>query len=54
MSFDDLFWKREFSSYIQESNVYDRSNPAWSGLDALLESERIRNEMFTEHDLWHF
>lgn len=57
MSFDDLFWKREFSSYIyKESNVYDRSvNPAWSGLDALLESERIRNEMFTfEHDLWHF
>ena len=57
MSFDDLFWKREFSSYIRkESNVYDRAiSPNWDGLDALLESERIRNEMFTfEHDLWHF
>jgi gliding motility associated protien GldN len=57
MSFDDLFWKREFSSYIKkESNVYDRAiSPNWDGLDALLESERIRTEMFTfEHDLWHF
>ena len=57
MSFDDLFWKRDFSSYIiKESNVFDRKvTPNWSGLDALLESERVRNEMFTfEHDLWHF
>ena len=57
MSFDDLFWKREFSSYIKkESNVFDREiSPNWDGLDALLESERIRTEMFTfEHDLWHF
>ena len=57
MSFDDLFWKRDFSSYIiKESNVFDRKvNPNWSGLDALLESERVREEMFTfEHDLWHF
>ena len=57
MSFDDLFWKREFSSYIKkESNVFDRAiSPNWDGLDALLESERIRTEMFTfEHDLWHF
>ena len=40
----------------KESNVYDRAiSPNWDGLDALLESERIRNEMFTfEHDLWHF
>ena len=30
-------------------------SPNYEGLDALLESERIRNEMFTfEHDLWHF
>ena len=57
MSFDDLFWKREFSSYInKESNVFDRSvSPNYEGLDALLESERIRNEVFLfEHDLWHF
>ena len=57
MSFDDLFWKREFSSYInKESNVFDRTvSPNNEGLDALLESERIRNEVFLfEHDLWHF
>ena len=57
MSFDDLFWKRDFSSFIQkESNVYDRAvSPNWDGLDALLQSEKVRNEIFTfEHDLWHF
>jgi len=57
MSFDDLFWKRQFSSFVKkESNVYDRAvSPNWDGLDALLQSEKIRNEIFTfEHDLWHF
>ncbi len=57
MSFDDLFWKREFSSFIKkESNVFDRKiSPNWEGLDALLESEKIRQEMFEyEHDLWHY
>ena len=57
MSFDDLFWKRDFSSYVQkESNVFDRAvSPNWDGLDALLQSEKVRNEIFTfEHDLWHF
>ena len=57
MSCDDLFWKREFSSTIKkESNVFDRTiSPNNNGLDALLESERIKGEMFTfEHDLWHF
>ena len=57
MSFDDLFWKREFSSFIKkESNVYDRKiSPNWTGLNALLESERIKEEMFEkEHDLWHY
>jgi gliding motility associated protien GldN len=57
MSFDDLFRKREFSSFVEkESNVFDRSvGPNWTGIDALLESERIREEIFTfEHDLWHF
>ena len=56
MSFDDLFWKRQFSSYIhKETNVFDRPvNPSWDGLDALLESERIKQEMFKiEHDVWH-
>ena len=56
MSFDDIFWKRQFSSYIhKEANVFDRFvNPSWDGLDALLESERIKEEMFKiEHDVWH-
>jgi gliding motility associated protien GldN len=56
MSFDDLFWKRRFSSYIhKESNVFDRIISApYDGIDALLESERIKKEMFLiEHDVWN-
>lgn len=56
MSFDDLFWKRDFNSYIhKESNVFDRNiSPNWKGVDALLESEKIKGEMFRmEHDLWN-
>lgn len=56
MSFDDLFWKRDFNSYIhKESNVYDRTvDPTWMGVDALLESERIKKDQFKmEHDLWN-
>jgi gliding motility associated protien GldN len=56
MSFDDLFWKQEYSSYIhKESNVFDRDvKSTWDGIDALLESEKIKKEIFTiEHDLWH-
>ncbi|MCB0819084.1 MAG: gliding motility protein GldN [Bacteroidetes bacterium] len=56
-SFDDIFWKRQFSSYIiKEENVYDRSiNEYKKGLDALLESNRIKEEIvIMEHDLWEF
>ena len=55
MSFDDLFLEKEISSVQKESNVFDRKiSPNWDGLDALLESERVRNEIFIfEHDLWH-
>jgi gliding motility associated protien GldN len=56
-SFDDIFWKRQFSSYIiKEENVYDRSiNEYKKGLDALLESNRIKEDMILkEHDLWEF
>lgn len=56
MSFDDIFWKRQFSSYIhKETNVFDRQvSTVWDGLDALLESKRIKEEMFKiEHDVWH-
>lgn len=55
MSFDDLFWKRMFNSYIKkESNVFDRTIPDYvEGVDALLESERIKKEMMEiEHDMW--
>lgn len=54
---EDIFWKRMFSSYvIKESNVYDRMIGDYTkGLNALLESERIKTEIFNlEHDLWHF
>ncbi len=57
MSFDDLFFKRMFSSYIiKETNVYDRSIAEYAlGLDGLLEAERIKEELFImEHDLWEY
>jgi len=57
MSFDDLFWKRMFTSYIEkESNLYDRDIDSYqSGVNALLESEKIKDKIFRfEHDLWSF
>ncbi|NND77173.1 MAG: gliding motility protein GldN [Flavobacteriales bacterium] len=57
-SFDDIFWKRQFNSYVvKESNVYgDRAIIEYAtGIDALLESERIKEELFIlEHDLWSY
>lgn len=56
-TYDDMFWKRMFDSYIyKEKNVYDRKIVDYAqGLDALLESERIKGELFKfEHDLWEF
>jgi gliding motility associated protien GldN len=56
-TFEDIFWKRQFSSVaIKESNVFDRGINEYSkGIDALLESDRIKNDIFRwEHDLWHF
>jgi hypothetical protein len=43
------------STVIRESTVSDRSiNSYASGLDALLEAERIKQEIFNlEHDMWH-
>ena len=57
LTYDDLFYKRMFSSYIyKESNVYDRRIGEYAkGMDALLESERIKNDIFLlEHDLWEY
>ena len=56
-TYEDLFQKRYFSSYIvKEANVYDRSIVEFArGMDALAESERIKEELFNlEHDLWHY
>ncbi|MCB9183023.1 MAG: gliding motility protein GldN [Flavobacteriales bacterium] len=56
-SFESIFWKRQFSSYITKwSNVYDRQiNQYKTGLDALLEGEEIKQALFEfEHDLWNF
>lgn len=55
MSYDDLFWKRMFDSYIKkESNIYDRKIVDYTqGVDALLESEKIKKFMMEfEHDVW--
>jgi gliding motility associated protien GldN len=56
-SFDDLFHKRFFGSYIiKESNVYDRRIDEYKqGISALLESERIKQDITNfEHDMWEF
>ena len=58
MSFDNLFFKRRFSSYVyQESNVYDNRTIGEykTGMDALLESNKIQDKIFAlEHDLWEY
>jgi gliding motility associated protien GldN len=57
MTFDDLFQKRMFSGYvIREDNVFNREIASYAkGVDALLESEKIKNNLFLmEHDLWHY
>ena len=57
-TFDDIFIKRHFGSYIvREANVYNnRTIDTYAqGLDAMLESERIKTEISNfEHDLWEF
>ena len=56
-TYDDIFWKRMFGSTItKESSVMDRKvNEYMVGLDALLEAERIKTEIFNmEHDLWEY
>lgn len=57
MTWEDLMEMRFFASYIyKESNVYDRRLQDYlSGVDLLLESERIRQTIFNfESDLWSF
>ena len=58
MSYDDLFIKRYFNSYIvQESNVYNNRmiSSYLSGKNAMLESKKIEDKIFNfEQDLWEY
>ena len=58
VSFDDVFVKRTFNSYIVSAeNVYNnRSISSYvSGKEAMIESQRIENIIFNyEQDLWEY
>ena len=57
LSYDDIFMKRIFDSYIvKESNPDDlRIKDYADGFDRLYESERVKKELFDfEHDLWSY
>jgi gliding motility associated protien GldN len=57
LSYDDIFIKRIFSSYIvKESNTEDlRIKDYALGIERLYESERIKKALMDfEHDLWSF
>lgn len=56
-TYDDIFQKRMFNSYImKESNVFDRRIEEYRvGMDALVESDKIKNDIINmEHDLWEY
>jgi gliding motility associated protien GldN len=56
-TFDDIFQKRLFNSYIyKEANVYDRTIGDYkTGIATLYESEKIKSEIANfEHDMWEF
>ena len=58
LSFDDVFMKRIFASYIVKvSNVKDEyiRDYTKTGVDRLKESERLKKELLDwEHDLWSY
>ena len=57
LSYDQIFLHRYFESTItRESNVKNRSIERFAtGLDALVEAERIKEEIFNkELDLWEY
>jgi hypothetical protein len=57
MSFDDLFWKRKFSSTIYRvSDKFDREVEDYKmGVDALYQAEKIKDEIRTwEIDVWNY
>lgn len=57
-SYDDIFLKRTFNSYIvKESNIYNNREIKnyLEGKDAMLESKRIENNIFDyEQNLWEY
>jgi gliding motility associated protien GldN len=57
ITWENLFEMRLFSSYIyKRSNVFNRRLEDYlSGMDLLLEADRIKQEIFNfEHDLWTY
>lgn len=57
MTWEDLFETRMFASYIYKaSNIRnDRIKDYASGVDRLLEADKIKQELFNfEHDLWSY
>jgi gliding motility associated protien GldN len=57
MSYDDMFISRRFASYvIQESTTQARKISDYlTGEDALLESDKIENDLFLmDEDLWEY
>ncbi len=57
LTYDDFFWKRMFNSYIYKvDNQYDQTISEYTtGIDAILESERIKEELFGfEQQLWEY
>jgi len=57
LTYDDIFQKRYFSSFVfMESNTYNRIISEYeSGLEALLEGERVKEKIFNfEQDLWEY
>jgi gliding motility associated protien GldN len=57
ISYDELFWKRLFDSYIyKEQNVFDRRISQYAtGIDALLEADRVKHDlMLFEENLWNY
>jgi gliding motility associated protien GldN len=58
LSFDDVFLKRKFNSYIvKEENIYNNREISQylSSKDAMLESKKIENSIFDyEQNLWEY
>ncbi len=56
-TYEDIFWKRQFGSYIiKQSNEHDRFIAEYKvGLDALIEADKIKENIFNfEQDMWHY